>query len=337
MEHAELWLKFTAAALIVVGAGMSLTKNAENLADAMGWGHAFAGFVILGWATSLPEVTISVSAVTEVGSADLSTGNITGSVIFNLAILALLELLSRRALRRSPGAARGVLALGGFNLVLLIALALAMHRPGWVSGRGSAAIGLILVGGYLATTLHAWLTRDQGEDEPAEEAPEPSDRPGAGGLMLRCALAGAAILGAGIWLTHLGDRLAQTYDLEQGLVGSLFLACVSSLPELVTGLQAMRLGLLIMAAASILGSNIFNLGILGACDLIYLRVVDGSQAMVAAAQGQGLWWNVLAALGMTGLAILAVRSRARDGTRGLRVVSALVMLGLYLAALTSHH
>lgn len=338
MEHAELWLKFTAAALIVVGAGMSLTKNAENLATAMGWGHAFAGFVILGWATSLPELTISVSAVTEVKSADLSTGNITGSVIFNLAILALLELLSRRTLKRSSGSARGVLSLGGFNLVLLAALAAVMLRPEWVSGAASPAIGLLLLGGYLVTTLHAWLTRGHDDEaDPEDDADAPAPTPARAGLLLRCGVAGAVILGAGLWLTQLGDSLAQTYDLEAGLVGSLFLACVSSLPELVTGLQAMRLGLLTMAAASILGSNIFNLGILGACDLIYLQTVSGEQAMVTAAQGRGLWMNVVAALAMTVLAIVMVRSRSRQGSRQLRVSAALAMLVFYVLALSSHH
>ena len=49
MEQVELWLKFLLASGIVIGAGLSLTRNAEKLAESMGWGHAFAGFVILGW------------------------------------------------------------------------------------------------------------------------------------------------------------------------------------------------------------------------------------------------------------------------------------------------
>ena len=77
------------------------------------------------------------------------------------------------------------------------------------------------------------------------------------------------ILGAGVWLSHIGDAMATSYALEEGLVGTIFLAAVSSLPELVTGLAAVRAGLLALAAGSILGSNVFNLGILGVADLVH--------------------------------------------------------------------
>ena len=119
MEQLELWLKFLLAAGIVITAGLSLTTNAERLASALGWGHAFAGFVILGWATSLPEVTISVSAVLDVHSAGLSAGNITGSVIFNLAILALLGLLLERTTAPVDVSGQGVMPLGVFNVMML--------------------------------------------------------------------------------------------------------------------------------------------------------------------------------------------------------------------------
>lgn len=327
MEHPELWFKFTVAALIVVAAGLSLTKNAEKLADAMGWGHAFAGFVILGWATSLPEVTISVSAVTEVGSAALAVGNITGSIIFNLAILALLEWMALKQ-RGSALGADGTSALGLFSVVLMAGMLSVMLWPALATGSTSRAVGWLLVGGYLGTTAHAWFSQKRAPEAGARLSP---------GLpwptIGRCLAAGAVILGMGVWLTYIGKELAATYHLEESLVGTIFLACVSSLPELVTGLGAVKLGLLTMATASILGSNIFNLGILGVCDLLYQTGERAGVPIVVAAEDARLTENVIAALGMTVLALWAVKLRGSERGRGLRVMVSLGMLALYFAAL----
>ncbi|MFT7464514.1 MAG: cation:H+ antiporter [Pseudohongiellaceae bacterium] len=328
MEHFELWFKFTVAALIVVAAGLSLTKNAEKLATAMGWGHAFAGFVILGWATSLPEVTISVSAVTEVGSAALSVGNITGSVIFNLAILAILELIARKQ-RSTSDSSDGITALGLFNLVLIGGMLAVMWRPQLASGAMSQVVGILLVGGYVVTTAHAWFSQKaESGDTEGQSTPLPW------AIIGRCLLAGSVILAMGIWLSHLGEELATTYNLDEGLVGTLFLACVSSLPELVTGLGAVKLGLLTMATASILGSNIFNLGILGVCDLLYQSGVQAGVPIVVAAETPRLTGNVVAALGMTFLALMAVRMRSNnDKGQLVRVCVASGMLIIYFVAL----
>ena len=328
MEHFELWFKFTVAALVVVAAGLSLTKNAEKLADAMGWGHAFAGFVILGWATSLPELTISISAVTEIGSAALSVGNITGSVIFNLAILALLELIALRH-RGSRLDVGGIAALGLFNLVLMSGMLLVMWRPQIAVGALSHSVGILLVGGYLATTAHAWFSQ---QSDPGAVARERTRLPWP--IITRCFGAGTVILGTGIWLSHIGEELATTYDLEEGMVGTLFLAGVSSLPELVTGLGAVKLGLLTMATASILGSNIFNLGILGVCDLLYQTGERAGVPIVVAADDPQMTANVVAALTMTCLALGAVWLRSRAQMQAARVTVALAMITVYLAALT---
>lgn len=330
MEHVGLWLKFAAASAIVILAGLSLTKNAERLAVAMGWGHAFAGFVVLGWATSLPEVTISVSAITELQSPALAAGNITGSVIFNLAILALLDLLADKGAGREPGGAHGLLPLGVFNIVMLGGLLALLLSAALVEAITPATAGFFLVGGYLAATLHAYLTqRDEGDNGESDD----EDRVKAGPAALRCLFAGAVILGAGIWLSHLGDAVAEAYQLDEGFIGTLFLGAVSSLPELVTGLAAVRAGLLALAAGSILGSNVFNLGILGVCELIHVSGGSDRRPMVVDANDPRMAANLGAGLGLTLLALVLVRARPAGMPRGgLRAVAG-VMLAIYFVTL----
>jgi cation:H+ antiporter len=88
---------------------------------------------------------------------------------------------------------------------------------------------------------------------------------------LRFGLATAAVIGAGIWLSLIGDEIALTYGWHASFVGSLFLAITTSLPELVVTVAALRLGAIDMAVADILGSNMFNLALVAPVDLAYRR------------------------------------------------------------------
>ncbi len=341
MEHAYLWLKFGTAAAIVVFAGLKLTRDAERLASALGWGHAFAGFVILGWATSLPEMTISISAVTAVQSAALSAGNITGSVIFNLGILALLDGIVQSHRIRDGSHIQGVIPLGTFNLLMLGGLCFAVFFPGIFEGNGRWTVAVGLLALYGAATFNGWWSeRSKGEGAHAV-LPHHADPPADGSapapvptriLVLRCLAAAGVILGTGIWLTHLGEAVATTYDLEDGFVGSLFLAITSSLPEMVTGYAAVRLGLHVMAAGSILGSNIFNLAILGGCDLLWINGPGAGVPLVEAAalaEPGRMERNLSFALAMTVVAVVArLRQRNRADHQPSRAL-ALVSLVLY--------
>ena len=135
-----------------------------------------------------------------------------------------------------------------------------------------------------------------------------------------------------MFLSTVGNQIARVYQLEDSLVGTIFLATVSSLPEFVTGLAAVRLSLHALAAGSILGSNVFNLGILGVCDLLFLKGPGAGEGMIAVVMSQTpirLAGNLTAALLMTVLALFAVQTK----TRSAWLVLPLLSLGIYLAAL----
>ncbi len=326
MEHLDVWLKFLLGAGVIVIAGTGLTRSADRLSRALGWGHAFAGFVILGWATSLPEVTISVSAVLKEQSAGLSSGNISGSIIFNLAILAILDLIALRRGVHSTSNSTGLATLAVFNLLMLsLALGQAFY-PDFNRGETAPFIGIFLVTLYLAATLTSWQVERQQDKKDAPPSEPIARHAGA------CLTLGAVILLAGVFLSAVGDQIAQAYQLQDSLVGTIFLATVSSLPEFVTGLAAVRLGLHALAAGSILGSNVFNLGILGVCDLLFLKGPGAGEGMIAVVMAQTplrLAGNLTAGLLMTVLALFAVRAKTRSAWQVLPLLS----LGIYLTAL----
>ena len=81
---------------IIVAASMTLAASAEHIATITGWGTTFVGNSLLAIATSLPEIVVTFSAVS-IGSFAMAAGNIFGSNIFNIMILAVADLFYFRS------------------------------------------------------------------------------------------------------------------------------------------------------------------------------------------------------------------------------------------------
>lgn len=75
-------------ALFVITAAIFLPKIGEGIAEQTGLGQTFVGNIFIALSTSLPEVVVSMAAV-KIGAIDLAIGNLFGSNIFNIFILAL--------------------------------------------------------------------------------------------------------------------------------------------------------------------------------------------------------------------------------------------------------
>ena len=87
--------------------------------------------------------------------------------------------------------------------------------------------------------------------------------------VLHYSVAAVAVVAAALWLPQLGAELARQTGLGEAFVGSLFIAITTSLPEIVVSLAAVRIGALDLGIGNVLGSNLFNLLILGLDDVFY--------------------------------------------------------------------
>jgi cation:H+ antiporter len=122
--------------------------------------------------------------------------------------------------------------------------------------------------------------------------------------VVRYAVAAAFVVAAALWLPTLGADLARETGLGEALVGSLFVALATSLPEIVVSLAAVRIGALDLGIANVLGSNLFNLLILGLDDLFY----RGGPLLADADPGHAV--SVLAVVMMNALFLLGLTQRA---------------------------
>jgi peptidoglycan-associated lipoprotein len=87
--------------------------------------------------------------------------------------------------------------------------------------------------------------------------------------VLQYSAAAVVVIAAALWLPRLGAELARQTGLGEAFVGSFFIAITTSLPEIVVSLAAVRIGALDLGVGNVLGSNLFNLLILGLDDVFY--------------------------------------------------------------------
>jgi cation:H+ antiporter len=90
-----------------------------------------------------------------------------------------------------------------------------------------------------------------------------------GTAAIQYSVAAVVVVVAALWLPRLGAELAHQTGLGEAFVGSLFIAITTSLPEIVVSLSAVRIGAIDLGVGNVLGSNLFNLLILGLDDVWY--------------------------------------------------------------------
>jgi cation:H+ antiporter len=160
----------------------------------------------------------------------------------------------------------------GFGLVLLgiagIGLVADSRLPavGWIGLYSPALIALYFVA-MRVIFRHERHQRAQETQEVAEELHYGNTT--LRSALLHYSLAAVAVVAAALWLPRLGAELARQTGLGQAFVGSLFVAITTSLPEIVVSLAAVRIGALDLGIGNVLGSNLFNLLILGLDDVFY--------------------------------------------------------------------
>src|SRR5688500_15222942 len=118
-------LQFAVSALVIGVAAVFLTRFADAIAELTKLGRLLVGSVLLAGATSLPELAVDVSAV-RMGAADLAVGDLMGSSLVNLLILAVLDLsvYSRGKMFSRQGAAHALSGTFSASMAALVALGL---------------------------------------------------------------------------------------------------------------------------------------------------------------------------------------------------------------------
>ena len=88
-----LWIGFIACTAVIVYSGTRLSKYGDVIAEKTGLGRAWIGVVLMASVTSLPELVTGITSVTYANVPDIAVGDVLGSCVFNMLILAFLDVL----------------------------------------------------------------------------------------------------------------------------------------------------------------------------------------------------------------------------------------------------
>ncbi|MBM3226301.1 MAG: sodium:calcium antiporter [Candidatus Tectomicrobia bacterium] len=265
-------LQFGLAAVVIVIAGIVLTRCADAIAEVTGLGRLLIGSLLLAGATSLPELMIDLHAI-QLGAIDLAVGDLMGSNLCNLLILAILDMsyhsrghmLSRSAAAHALSATMSIVlvALATIDIVLGHHLA---HLTLYGVSAGSLAIALAYVGGIRLVFYDQQFVAGQ-PGSPAHSAVASVGHMSLTRALLGCAGATLAIILAAPWLARAADQLAALSGLGRTFVGTTLVALSTSLPEFVASMTALRMGAFDLALGNIFGSNAFNMLLLLPLDI----------------------------------------------------------------------
>jgi cation:H+ antiporter len=298
-------IPFLASAAAIVVAGAVLSRQADVIAERTGIARVWIGSILLAGATSLPELATDVSAV-RLDAADLAAGDLFGSSMANMLILALIELVApRRKVFRTVTLDHALAAC--LALVLTAAaLVLVVLHPARAWG-GLVPPSTLLVVAYALGTraIYRHVSREGAGGSPEAGDPAAATRPGAlRSPIARFALAALVILVVAPVFARSAKELAVATGLGNSVVGAWLVGLATSLPELVTSVAAVRIGALDLAVGNLFGSNGFNMAIFFALDL----VSPGGSVWAALSPVQLV--TGLCGLILTGLGLAAIVYRA---------------------------
>lgn len=312
MTLAWLLVQFAVCALLIARSGYVLSRSADALADAHGWGRGWVGLALLATVTSLPELASGISAVTFVDAPNLAVGNALGACVVNLLFLVVVDALQRQQPMYREASSTHLLS-AGFGVVMLGFITLSLLT-------GPRAPAVLHVGIYSPILLALYLLALKGvhayerqASAPLAQLHTPASAKQTRSEWRRFGLGALVVLVAGSWLPEVADELGQLLGLSRSFVGTVMLAVVTTLPEMAVTLGALRIGALDMAIGNLLGSNLFNVAILAVDDAFYIR---GPLLADAASVHAG---TAVTALVMTGLVIIGLVMRPQGRT--LRVLS----------------
>jgi cation:H+ antiporter len=280
-------LVFVAASGATWVAGVELSKSTDELDRRLGIGDAIGGMVLLAVAGSLPELAITISAA-ESGHLGLAAGNLIGGIATATMVLVLCDLFAPRPLTFLVGSLvpvlEGLLVVLTVSVVLMGAL---LPKSIAIAGRfspASLAVVVIWIGGI-------WVL-NRTRSHPKWEIVMAGGQPGRPHRRVRHPVADAArakqsttrvvtLFGASAAVTFLagvaleisGNDLANRAGINGVVFGATFLALASALPEISSGIEAVRLGDHQLAMGDVFGGNAFQLCLFVLADLVAAKPV----------------------------------------------------------------
>ncbi len=307
-------------------AGSILSSTTDAIDAHFGWGEGMGGALLLAIATNLPEVAIVAGGALS-NSLSLAVGNILGGIAIQTVVLVLLDGPGLRGKRPLTATVSSLtIVLEGLVLVAILMFCIlgALSPRSLIFARTTPAEIAIL----LTWIAGLWIISHNEErkawrvarEEIAEAAPAVHpERRSIGVVFAFFGLAALATLAAGAGLELSSAVIADRMHFQGILFGATVLSAVTALPEVTTGLYAVRAGRYELAMSDIVGGNAF-LPVL----FLFGTLLSG-QALLPDAKGPDLYLTALGGL-LTAVYCVGVILRSTKMVLGAGLDSILVLI-----------
>ena len=249
---------FVVGLIFIIKGGDWFVDSASWFAEATGIPKFVVGATVVSFATTLPELLVSVRAAMN-GSAQLAIGNAVGSVTANTTLIMGVSLVAMAgAVNRKSFSLKGGLLLAAS--IALTVLSLSLELPTW-SAYILWAIFLIFM---ISNLVEGKKAAENDEVDSYEKKEIPSK-------LLFFVLGTAGIVLGAEFLVGSGQTIAKGFGISEAIIGFTVIALGTSLPELVTTLTAIRKKESGLSVGNIVGANIIDLTLI----LPVCAIIDG--------------------------------------------------------------
>lgn len=261
---------FALGLLLIIKGGDWFVDAAVWIANATGIPKFIIGATVVSLATTLPELTVSVTGVID-GELDMAVGNAIGSVTANIGLIMGISLVCLPAvIKRSQFWPKAVLMVAASALL-------------WLTCSGGE---LTLIEGLLLLVIFALFIYDNirsAKQNISSEERESVDKKALPKMLLLFVLGIAAIVVGSQLLIDYGCKIAVLLGVPSAIIGVTMVAIGTSLPELVTTITAIAKKESSMSIGNIIGANVIDLTlILPICSMVAgggLKIAEQSYAL----------------------------------------------------------
>lgn len=253
---ADVALFVVSLTLVTLGADWLVTGS-SRIAKNAGMSPLVIGLTVVAFGTSAPELMVSATAALR-SQPGLAVGNVMGSTVANVGLIVGLG-----ALMRPIEVHRRLLARESPLLIFVLAIVMPLS----LNDALGRLDGLALFVGFASYLF--FLSRWAQDERVGVEVPEEEDLPAAWVNWARTVVGLSALLVGANWLVDAAVAIARAFNVSEAVIGATMVAVGTSLPELASTVAAAARGLGDIAIGNVIGSNVFNLGlVLGTAALL---------------------------------------------------------------------
>lgn len=270
MQTGLVILLFVVGLVLIIKGGDWFVDSAVFIANLTGIPKFIIGATIVSVATTLPELTVSVTGVID-GELDLAVGNAVGSVTANIGLIMGISLVCMPAvIKRSQFWLKGVLMSAAALLLWILC------KDGTLHMLPSFALFVLLA-------VYVWDNIRDAKNDVGSDEQELVDKKELPQQLVMFVVGVAAIVVGSKLLIEYGSEIALLLGVPSAIIGVTMVAIGTSLPELITTLTAIRKRESSMSIGNIIGANIIDLAlILPICSVVSdgkLTIAEQSYAL----------------------------------------------------------